>query len=195
MIGKTTALQLAILWTLGMSGAQAAQAGQQVPFNYARDIGLFTVNSQGEYCLSINNAELKPGREINLIWVPVSGERQKPEVRRTMIAAKLTSFCDKINQQSEDSSYQLVAQKLDANRVYFAVTVRPSSLRWVDGEPIARLGNQDITFRSCTSSEGLHFTAWLGSKPKAQRIWQRYYYLGYDVEPTCTERDFEEIKP
>ena len=33
------------------------------------------------------------------------------------------------------------------------------------------------------------------TKLKELEIWRRYFYLGYDVEPTCAERDFEEIKP
>lgn len=37
------------------------------------------------------------------------------------------------------------------------------------------------TLRSCTSSEGVHLTAWQGRR----RVWHTYVYLGYDVEPTC----------
>ena len=40
-----------------------------------------------------------------------------------------------------------------------------------------------------------HFSIWSGTQLKEQEIWRRYFYLGYDVEPTCAERDFEEIKP
>jgi hypothetical protein len=42
---------------------------------------------------------------------------------------------------------------------------------------------------------GLAFQYWAGSNLQEQEICRRYFYLGYDVEPTCTERDFEEIKP
>jgi hypothetical protein len=38
-------------------------------------------------------------------------------------------------------------------------------------------------FKACTSSEGVHLTIWSG----AERRWHAYHYLGYDVEPSCTE--------
>ncbi|MCI0689673.1 MAG: hypothetical protein L0Y54_20920 [Sporichthyaceae bacterium] len=46
-------------------------------------------------------------------------------------------------------------------------------------------------FRACTSSEGLHLTAWSGTPLQSTRIWHRYYYLGYDVEPSCVEADYQ----
>lgn len=48
-----------------------------------------------------------------------------------------------------------------------------------------------IYFRSCTSQEGLHFSSWLGQPLKGAQLWRVYYYLGYDVEPGCDERDFK----
>ena len=43
--------------------------------------------------------------------------------------------------------------------------------------------------RWCTSHEGLHLTVWAGEPPKSQRLWHEYFYLGYDVEPTCDALD------
>jgi hypothetical protein len=48
---------------------------------------------------------------------------------------------------------------------------------WISGEA------QPYTFRYCTSMEGIHITGWHGQ----QRVWHEYYYLGYDVEPDCTD--------
>jgi hypothetical protein len=47
--------------------------------------------------------------------------------------------------------------------------------------------------RSCTSREGVHLTVWAGTPLKSQRLWHQYYYLGYDVEPSCDDRDGREI--
>lgn len=41
------------------------------------------------------------------------------------------------------------------------------------------------SFRSCTSSEGLHFTVWSGRPLTGTLLWHQYFYLGYDVEPSC----------
>ena len=46
-------------------------------------------------------------------------------------------------------------------------------------------------FRTCASEEGTHATAWAGVPLSARRRWHAYYYLGYDVEPNCTPRDYE----
>jgi hypothetical protein len=156
---------------------------------------LFAANSQRRFCLSIGNSELKPGREIILIWAPVEGEPYKPEISRGKIITKLPAPCDDANAQADDSFYRLDAGKLDNGRIYIAVAAQPNSLRITGSEVSARFGNQELSFRSCTSTEGLHFSAWSGMRPKEQLVWQRYYYLGYDVEPTCVERDVKEIKP
>ena len=193
MIGRIAAL--ALLWALGVSPGFAAQPAQAAQIDFARNIGLFAANSQGKFCLSITNGALKRGQEIVLIWVPVEGEPYKPEIRRGKILAKLAAPCDPINQDADDSTYQLEAGKLDNGRIYFAIAARPSSLRIAGSEVKARLGNHDIAFRSCTTTEGLHFSAWSGTWPKEQQVWRRGYYLGYDVEPTCAERDMKEIKP
>lgn len=46
-------------------------------------------------------------------------------------------------------------------------------------------------FRSCTSQEGIHFTIWSDNPLQGKRRWHRYVYLGYDVEPTCTNPETE----
>ena len=49
------------------------------------------------------------------------------------------------------------------------------------------------SYRECTSAEGVHLTVWTGEPLRGTRIWHHYYYLGYDVEPTCTEADIEAL--
>lgn len=53
-------------------------------------------------------------------------------------------------------------------------------------------GKEPWRFRTCTSSEGVHATAWSGVPLASTRRWHAYYYLGYDVEPDCTDADFRE---
>lgn len=56
----------------------------------------------------------------------------------------------------------------------------------------ADLSKAAIYFRSCTSSEGLHFSSWLGKPLKGKRLWRLDFYLGYDLEPSCQEGDFKD---
>ena len=44
------------------------------------------------------------------------------------------------------------------------------------------------TFRVCASNEGIHLTAWRGTR----RVWHQYHYVGYNLEPTCTDDEVGE---
>jgi len=48
-----------------------------------------------------------------------------------------------------------------------------------------------LHFRSCTSSEGVHLSAWPSAKATGRPLWHAYVYLGYDVEPTCTDAEMQ----
>lgn len=45
------------------------------------------------------------------------------------------------------------------------------------------------TFHWCTSAEGIHLTLWNGAPASGRREWHRYVYVGYDLDPTCTEAE------
>jgi hypothetical protein len=186
---------LGAVWALGLSQGFAAQPARLAAIDISRDLGLFAANSPGNFCLLIKHGELKPGREITLIWVPVEGEPDKPEIRRGKIIAKLPASCDATNAQADESAYRVEAGKLESGRIYIAIAAPPNNVRITGGELSARFGNRELIFRLCTSTEGLHFSAWSGIRPKQEPVWQRYFYLGYDVEPTCVERDVKEGKP
>jgi len=73
-----------------------------------------------------------------------------------------------------------------------AVLGRPAITRVAEGMSL-RLGTQypAVRVRSCASSEGLHLTLWSGVPLQSERLWHQYYYLGYDVEPTCRPGDLQ----
>ncbi len=48
-----------------------------------------------------------------------------------------------------------------------------------------------VYFRICTSSEALHYASWLGQPLSGKQLWRQYFYLDYDVEPSCVEHDFK----
>ncbi len=50
-------------------------------------------------------------------------------------------------------------------------------------------------FHECTSGEGVHLILRSGDRLTGQRRWQAYYYLGYNVEPTCTARELLAARP
>jgi hypothetical protein len=74
---------------------------------------------------------------------------------------------------------------------FIGIVVRgASSARMSHGSPAVRTdGGAAFYFRSCTSSEGVHLSAWPSAKPAGQPLWHAYVYLGHDVEPTCTDAE------
>jgi len=46
---------------------------------------------------------------------------------------------------------------------------------------------QRVRVRSCASLEGIHLSIWSGTPRASRRLWHLYWYLGFDVEPTCEE--------
>lgn len=47
----------------------------------------------------------------------------------------------------------------------------------------------DVRVRVCRSTEGLHLTLWAGEPLKSERLTHVYFYVGYDLQPTCTPLD------
>lgn len=62
-------------------------------------------------------------------------------------------------------------------------------LRQVGTEVVGDLDGDGIKelFRSCASFEGIHLTIWSSQAITGIRRWHQYYYLGYDLEPTCSK--------
>ena len=53
-------------------------------------------------------------------------------------------------------------------------------------------GGSTLHFLGCTSSEGLHLSAWPSASISGRPRWHRYVYLGYDVERTCSEAEMRD---
>ncbi len=153
-------------------------------------IGTVDVTKNREVCLAIKNNNLKEGDEVSVVF------REKPQsVIMAKIQNKLSSSCSRNTEVGlGDSFYLLKLSKAADEIVYIAfglissnkVTVK-SGLASIDldGDRKAEY------FRSCTSMEGVHLTVWTGKPLIGKRIWHNYYYLGYDTEPTCKNKDYE----
>jgi len=192
MIATIRLLLVGIAMHLSASTAAAAVDPKADGFDLANTIGVFAAKEQGVFCLSIKNPALKPGQTVTLIWTPIGKVTAKPEIRPGRIAGQLAAPCDPTNYVPDDSIYQLAADKFDRGRVYFAIvgTVRDQRLSGTQASAILANAGR-ISFRSCTSMEGLHLFASSGEGLKSKTVWHSYYYLGYDVEPTCKEADFK----
>ena len=136
---------------------------------------------------------LKPAQEITLIWVPVEGASANPEIGYAKVTEKLAGPCDPFNQGDGDATFRLAAGKLERGRIYFALVGRHTDLRITRDQVTGSLGvTKAISFHSCTSMEGLHLVMTAGREASVKKVWHRYYYLGYDVEPTSKEPAFKD---
>ena len=187
---KIACLAAVILGYAGTIGA-AAPDHRRGSSDFSRNLGVATVSPNREACLTIKNRDLKPGQSFTLVWIATNGAMQSPEIRSATIRKSLPARCDPINSLPGDSAYSFDTGTLDTTKIYIAVVTKPIELRTVGAQVRGKIGaSPEIAFRSCSSLEGVHFSAWSGGALKGKRVWHSYYYLGYDVEPTCTDADF-----
>lgn len=162
---------------------------QPQPFDYSSQLGLVDFSPQGQPCLTIENSSLPVDAVLHI----VSRSPQTLSVARVL--ARLEASCSRNPETGpRDSFYSLqVSEKEFApGDLGIAVVGFEGKFPKEGGllRPDLNGNGQPDSFRICTSSEGLHVTVWDGPPLKGSRKWHRYYYLGYDVEPNCKDRDF-----
>jgi len=159
-------------------------------FNLQAQIGVAEVNNNGDGCLTIMNAALRGNEVISLVSL------QKPQTFiETKIVNKLSQRCSRNTEVPNNASfYSFRVKKNEAKLIgpALAIVGFNSSIKIVRGKIHADLNSDGSleSFRLCTSNEGLHLTVWAGEPLKSKRLWHEYYYLGYDVEPNCTKKDY-----
>jgi hypothetical protein len=135
--------------------------------------------------LQIQNASLTPGEEVTLVDPKIAQTVLHGTVLRTVATP-----CGKFS-EANSSFYDLRLAKGLPLSIAIAVIAPVTSFKRTEDVVSADLkhdGHQDF-FRYCASSEGLHFTVWSGPSLDSVLQWHQYYYLGYDVEPNCTDRE------
>jgi len=179
--------------------SHAATLGAAVPnsaqglIDFDHDIGLVGASHEQQFCLSIKNGKLKSGQMLTLVWIPISDVKETAEIRSANVRKLLTGSCDAVNSVGGDAAYDLDALNLDTGKIYIAIVGSHADLRILHGVVEGKLDSRNsVSFRACSGMEGLHFSVWTGGALKEKPVWHRYYYLGYDVEPTCKDTDFEE---
>lgn len=188
-------LILAIILSLSYPAklSAAVSGGKRGLIDLDRDVGLFAASHDQQFCLSIKNGKLKSEQEVTLLWLPITDISQTAEIRFAAVRKVLTVQCDAINRVHGDAAYDLNAGKLEWEKIYIAIVGKHAALQRVRGRVEGKLDSRgNVTFRACSSREGLHFSAWAGGVINRKKIWHRYYYLGYDVEPTCNDADFKD---
>jgi hypothetical protein len=180
-------------------GGGAATAGSAASGELREMFGL-ALRKGAAICVA-TRAHLAPGYQLTLVAPAAAGAPDEPaRAYAALIVRSAKSECastvpgtgieepgDSLYMVSTSPEPPVGAAPLIALNQTFERLVRRSDSVYV------QLYNPDrlLSFRVCTSGEGLHLTAWVGPPITGRRVWHRYYYLGYDVDPNCVQQDYE----
>jgi hypothetical protein len=157
-------------------------------FDYRSNLGI-AVEKTNRNCLDIRNGTLAVGQKIQ--FVNASTPQTTGEVEVTGKVDQACTPADQSEQGLYHYEFKVIRGTLQMAAPAFALTNFTGTLTTAGTGITADLDGDGHpeSFRSCTSSEGVHLTVWKGKPLKGRRKWHSYYYLGYDVDPTCTKRD------
>jgi hypothetical protein len=156
-------------------------------------VGVVYRDSQNHLILAIPQSDLGQGTRVVMITIPDQSlvccatinkvSPDGPETIQHVIfdSAKSTTYDLRIDQHDDDVRFGI------------GVIDSPGIFSPRAGVVVADLDRDGVreTFRDCTSHEGVHLTIWSGQPLTGSRRWHAYFYLGYETEPSCVERDFE----
>lgn len=155
-------------------------------------IGVAEVRNDGSGCLTIRNDALRENETIDLV------SPNKPQTHITArIENKLSQTCSANAVIQADASFYSIRVKQDEAKPTgpaIAIAGIKGDIEVREGVVRADLNGDGRleSFRQCASAEGLHLTVWEGEPLKGRRLWHGWYYLGYDVEPGCSQGDYGE---
>ena len=154
-------------------------------------IGVAVTPPDSETCIAMPGPALQAGTMVTLV------QPSAPQAVVTAVIQRAVPPC-LVNQGDVAGTYY--AARLDNKAApshrgpWIAIRGNVETRRSAVGAVVVQAGQDypDAQMRSCTSSEGLHLTVWSGIPLESRRLWHQYYYLGYDTEPTCDERDWRD---
>ena len=186
MTGRIILLLLALFIAPSCRSAQSLTAGNTTQFGVA-------VKSGANICLSLRGKTLSLNTTVTLVT---------PSAPQSTAAAQViersSSPCPGIQDDASSyTSYQLRlahgTSSVQENMPLIAAIAPPSQFKKVheivEAYLSGRSTNRPDTFHSCTSADGIHLTVWQGKPLVSKRVWHQYYYLGQDLEQTCTIKE------
>jgi hypothetical protein len=142
-------------------------------------------------CLAISDPNLARGTIVHLVLM---GEPQSVVQAKVGEQVSSAASCTPLmegrrtqNARSGISFYALKETKLTATDMGIGIVAPPHEVAVVNGLAQTDLnsdGQHDV-FSSCATTEGINFAVWTQRAYQGTPLWSKYYYLGYDMEPTC----------
>jgi hypothetical protein len=193
--GRAVAVGL-LLCALGACHRASPPANQQPekPFLYQQRLGLANWRD-GRGCLAAFNATIAPETNVALVHQPLYAE--PPSVELAKVGERLPQACDvglsMPNNAGVSPSFYAIhtADGTSPSGTVFVILdpVRPVSVR--DGRVESDLDGDAAmeSFRVCNSAENVHFMVWTGSPAQGTPRWRGTFYVGYDMDPNCSDQD------
>ncbi len=162
------------------------------PFDYSAQMFVADEDSSGTYvCFAAKDTTLLPGTRATIVF---TGFPQHSAVGRIRSRGKLPCIPGAPMPPMDSMQYVAEMPRDTSDRIGIPVVVLgPVAAPEQRGDTVTmalEAGQPPIRFRTCASTEGLHATAWAGPPLGSPRRWHAYYYLGYDVDPDCSESEY-----
>jgi hypothetical protein len=162
------------------------------PFDYSARMFIADEDSSGTFvCFTATDTTLLPDTRVTIVF---TGHPQHSAIGRIRSREKLPCIPGPPMPPPDSIQYVAEMPRDTSDRIGIPVVLLGSVAKPVQrGDTVTveiEPGQPPIRFRFCASTEGLHATAWAGTPLASSRRWHAYYYLGYDVDPTCTEAEY-----
>ena len=165
------------------SSAPVVTAGA---FDFEKNMGWVHGN-----CLAIKNNTLRKGTQVVLVSL---GGKQAIFTAQVDAPARVESDCPALGENRAQPNkmdgrmfYQLNFPQSATHQLVIAILADSLPMRSdimifnqdLDGDGVSEVVS------TCDTSEGVEFSLWSGAVNTGKLLWSDYYYLGYDLQPTC----------
>jgi hypothetical protein len=184
----------ALLMTL--AAVRVAVPAREVATDSVPTVGVAARLADGSICLAAPDRSLKDGTILHAIQVPLDSAAPSGAVLSLRVENVASGSCANLWGLPGDTAYAVTAVAAEGAPEPGLPMVVLLDARWLfhrtgEGWHIDNhRGDPDLVARACTSSEGIHLTFWAGQPLAGRLVWHRYFYLGYDVESSCTNADY-----
>lgn len=167
----------ALAFALVLGGAAAAHAAPRY--------GVVDIDTGTEACLIMTGPKLAPGTRVLVVV-------DNPQTAFEATVRAIRDSACAANSMVSGTSYAIDLGDSPTSGPDLGIAVLEA------GSKVVRQGKHTMVrtpgdrtplrIATCASGEGIHLTAWRGSK----RVWHEYFYVGFDLEPDCTEPETQE---